>query len=724
VLFRSGFYSEAVVDGENWIISEEAVTKLAEQGRAVRTIRKLDGHSLLDAKCVVPMTRRIVPVLPALFVDTDNATGLVYSVPAHAPYDWLALRDLKTGDERLRAYRVKPESITETSPISIINLAGYGPFPAVDAVNALQAADQLDPKGEEATKEIYSREFHQGTMKDNCQGYSGMKVSDAKEAVLRDLTKQRLADSMYELPEKVVCRCTTKCIVKVLQDQWFLRYSDLSWKESSLKCIAAADVFPEEARQWFVESVNWIKEWPCARRVGLGTPLPWDSEWIVETLSDSTIYMAFYTISHIIRSMGIPVESLTLEAFDYIFLGAGEAASVSASCGISAKTLDSMRAEFLYWYPVDLRNSAKELVPNHLTFFIMQHVALFKPSQWPRGLGVNGMMLMEGVKMSKSKGNVIPVSIAIEEVGADAVRGTLLSSAEGMDDPDWRVKNANDMRDRIEALAPLVEKALASATDVYERPIDRWLMSTLQIRIAAVSQAIEEMKNRTAFQGAFFDVWNDLRWYLKRDSPRRETLRAYGRTWSLLLSPFLPFVAEELNAKLGGKGLVSISRWPEPEGRLADASALLGEWDVSHTIGDVKEILAVVNGQPTRASIFVAPAGRLEQFRKVAEALLAGKKEGDIIKEGLETTSPADRQAAVSLTQSIIKLCRGLGDEVFGRLLAVGVFDELEVLRAASDFIASETGLRTVDVLVYTPSAVPGKKPMNPLPLKPSIVLE
>jgi len=78
----------------------------------------------------------------------------------------------------------------------------------------------------------------------------------------------------------------------------------------------------------------------------------------------------------------------------------------------------------------------------------------------------------------------------------------------------------------------------------------------------------------------------------------------------------------------------------------------------------------------------------------------------------------------VSLIQSVIKLCRGLGDEVLGRLLAANAFDELEVLRSAAPFIASETGLKAVEVLKEVPTATSGRKALNPLPLKPSIVLE
>jgi leucyl-tRNA synthetase len=719
-----GFYSEVIVNGESWIVSNEAAMKLSEQGRAVRVIRRLDGLSLLSSRCVVPMVGRVVPVLPALFVDTDNATGVVYSVPAHAPFDWLALRDLKTGHEKLKAYKVKSETVDGTNPISIIALDGYGQFPAVDAINTLKAVDQLDPKGEEATKEIYSKEFHLGVMKENCLSYSGMKVSDAKGAVTAELSRLRLADKMWELPQKVICRCMTKCLVKVLQDQWFLRYSDPDWKGRSLQCVAEAEMLPEEARQWFVESVKWIREWPCARKVGLGTPLPWDKEWIVETLSDSTVYMAFYTISHIIKANSVGADSLVSEVFDYAFLGTGDLAATSAKSGIPAKVLDAMRAEFNYWYPVDLRNSAKELVPNHLTFFIMQHVALFKPSQWPRGIGVNGMMLMEGVKMSKSKGNVVPITAAIEQFGADTVRATLLSSGEGMDDPDWRTKNADDVQGRISSLPAFLERALNASTDREEMPIDRWLVSTLQQRISLISTSVERLKTRTAFQAAFFDTWNDLRWYLKRTTPRKETLKAYSRAWSLLLAPFVPFTAEQLNESLGGKGLASVGRWPEPDSHLVDVSALLGEWAVERTIADVKGILAVVKGKPTKASIYPAPGERLRLFKKVARGLADGLRDSDIIKQAVGASPPVERQLAASSAVATLKHIRSLGDEVVYRLLSAKAFDEEAVLREAAPFIAAETGIKEVEVLAFSASVTAGKKALNPLPLKPAILLE
>lgn len=46
---------------------------------------------------------------------------------------------------------------------------------------------------------------------------------------------------------------------------------------------------------------GWLNQWACSRSFGLGTRLPWDPQYLVESLSDSTIYMAFYTVAHLLQ---------------------------------------------------------------------------------------------------------------------------------------------------------------------------------------------------------------------------------------------------------------------------------------------------------------------------------------------------------------------------------------------------------------------------------------
>jgi len=66
--------------------------------------------------------------------------------------------------------------------------------------------------------------------------------------------------------------------------------------------------------------LKWVSKRPCARKRGLGTPLPYDKEWIIEPLSDSTIYQMLYLIAHIIRRENIEPENLTETLFDYLYL--------------------------------------------------------------------------------------------------------------------------------------------------------------------------------------------------------------------------------------------------------------------------------------------------------------------------------------------------------------------------------------------------------------------
>ena len=80
-------YVEASVNGENWIISQEAAEKLKEQERKVEVKRSFKGKELIGKSFENPVTKLKFPILPGWFVDPKTATGVVYSVPAHAPYD-------------------------------------------------------------------------------------------------------------------------------------------------------------------------------------------------------------------------------------------------------------------------------------------------------------------------------------------------------------------------------------------------------------------------------------------------------------------------------------------------------------------------------------------------------------------------------------------------------------------------------------------------------------
>ncbi len=685
-------YVKAQVNGEKWIISKKAVNKLKEQLKKVKILDTFKGKNIIGKHFTSPLSTRKMLILPASFVSADNATGIVYSVPAHAPFDWLALRDLQNNPELLKEFDIDTAEVKKIQPISLIKVDGYGEYPAIELVDQLEIKNQNDPKADEATKTLYKKEFHSGVLKEICEDYSGKQVNKVKDILIRDFKEKKIADSMYDLPEPVVCRCMTPCVVKLLEEQWFIKYSDPDWKQETKDTLKQATIYPNSARQWFLNIIDWLKEWPCARKSGLGTPLPWSPGWIVETLTDSTVYMAFYTINNHLKQHNITAEQLNPQVFDYIFYGKGSPQKISEQTNIPEEILDNMRYEFLYWYPLDLRISAKELLPNHLTFFLFQHTALF-PDNLPKGIGVNGMLSIEGKKMSKSKGNFITLKDALNQFGADATRCALLMGGEGMNDPDWRRDTVGDIKGKLRGFRNLTNNIIEKAKQVTTDHLESWLLSMLQHRIMIVTESMEALKTRTALENALFEVWNDFRWYIRRkETLDSVVLKEALETWTRLMAPFAPYMCEEIWSKLDKNGFVSIADWPVIDTKKVDINAEEKENLIKNVLEDTLNILRATKIVPKQIYYYSAASWKWKIY------LMAIKKSesgniiiGDLMKELMSDPELKIVSGKVAkFAQAIIKDINRMPEDMKKRQLQIGALDEAELISDARAFFARE----------------------------------
>jgi leucyl-tRNA synthetase len=495
---------------------------------------------------------------------------------------------------------------------------------------------------------------------------------------------------MYDLPEPVVCRCMAPCIVKVLSDQWFLNYSDAEWKAQAKEVVAQMQIYPEASRQYFLTVIDWLKEWACARTTGFGTPLPWGKGWIVETLSDSTIYMAFYTINKHIREYGIEPEALTREVFDYVFYGKGETTRVCQDSDIPADILEAMRKEFLYWYPFDLRVSAKELVPNHLTFCIFHHAALFPCEHWPRAMGVNGMLMIEGKQMHKSKGNFVTMKNAVDRYGADATRCALLLGAEGMDDPDWRGDNAADIRGKIESLRNVALDIIEKAHNGETGHLEKWLLSRMQQRIGEVTRNLDELKTRTALETALFEVWNDFRWYARRKGETEAAaVKEALEVWLRLLAPFTPHVCEELWSAAGKENFISVAEWPLVDEDKVDVLVEERETMLNELIDDTLNVLRATKISPTRVCYYTAGGWKWRVYRSILEKSVQSEvKVNEVMKELAQDKSLRENMKAVAgFVPKVLKTLSKLSNERKERLANVEFSSEKEFIESAVHFL-------------------------------------
>ena len=127
-------YIEAKVNGKIWILSEEAVEKFRMQKFDIEIVGKVSGSDFLAMNVKNPVTGAVVPVLPGTFVKSNFGTGVVMSVPAHAPYDYIALRDLQKIPQK---YNLSSAMLKSIKQLSLISTDGFSENPAVDIVEKM-----------------------------------------------------------------------------------------------------------------------------------------------------------------------------------------------------------------------------------------------------------------------------------------------------------------------------------------------------------------------------------------------------------------------------------------------------------------------------------------------------------------------------------------------------------------------------------------------------------
>jgi len=717
-------YVEVELGAERWIVSKEAASKLAHQGKVLRTLREMPGREFIGKHVRVPLTGVPVPILPARFVKPDHTSGVVGSVPAHAPFDLVALRELQKDPATIAAYALNPSEMEALAPIQMIIVDGHGPT-AVDLVDAAQITSQSEmEKLDQATNQAYKLEFSRGVMAPNTGRWAGQRVSAAKEAVKRELAAAGLSDIMYEFSASpVICRCGAGCVVKTVHDQWFIRYSDPEWKQKVRDALDGMELIPAETLTYYRNVVDWLNDWPCTRRVGLGTKLPWDNTgWIIESLSDSTIYMAYYTLVPWMKK--IKAEQLDDPVFDFVFLGKGEPSSLSHRTGIAEETLKGLRSEFCYWYPQSYRVSANELIPNHLTFMVFHHLAVFPPSLCPEGIVNLGLGVLEGRRMSSSKGVVFAVSDAVEQFGADVTRLYLMYMCEPWQDFDWRGVQADAHRRQMERFFASAQE-IAAMDRTAEGPMDRWLGSRLQHHVRAVDEAFEGFQTRRALHHAFFLLQQDVKWYLRRGGLNRELLRRVLNTTVRLLAPFTPHVSEEIWEMLGEKGFVSLAPFPEPDASCSDPLSEFREEFIREVAEDIGEIVRVTKIAPKKLSLYSAPPWKWEVFRRA----LSMASEGHLYMSGFMKTvleDPEIKRHAKELSRYAQKIVADIPKLSAEQLAKYRLpLDEQLALSDAREFFASEFNC---EVLVFA-AGDPGKydpadKARNAVPLRPAIFIE
>lgn len=471
-----------VSEKEYYVVTKRAAWNMAFQGTffdmdnfprdqsELQPVLETQGSTFVGTLINAPLSfhKEGVRILPMDSVLASKGTGVVTCVPSDSPDDFATIRDLA---KKADYYGIQKEW-AELEIIPLIDTPAYGNLAAVHLVEKMKINSPKDATQLAEAKDLaYKEGFYNGTML--VGEFKGEKVSDAKDKVKESLMRSGDALPFADPSAEVISRSADECVVAFIP-QWFLNYgeNDKEWQKTVLDYVQEEDglnTYTQETENQFVANLEWLNQWACARTYGLGSKLPWDPKFLVESLSDSTVYMSYYTISHFLHGdkfgktpglLQIAPEKMKDEVWDYVFTRSQDVDAVSKVSGISTADLETMRRSFEYWYPLDLRSSGKDLIPNHLTFFLYVHLALFPKEYWPKSIRANGHLLLNGEKMSKSTGNFLTLSQAVKKFGADATRIALADAGDGSEDANFEEKSANGAILRMFTLKEWIEETL------------------------------------------------------------------------------------------------------------------------------------------------------------------------------------------------------------------------------------------------------------------------
>ncbi|XP_074147818.1 leucine--tRNA ligase, cytoplasmic isoform X2 [Sminthopsis crassicaudata] len=567
-------------NGDIFICTQRAARNMSYQGftkdnGVVPVVKELMGEEIIGAALSAPLTSfKVIYTLPMLTIKEDKGTGVVTSVPSDSPDDVAAFRDLKKKQALRAKYGIKDEMVMPFEPVPIIEIPGLGNLSAPSICDELKIQSQNDrEKLAEAKEQLYLKGFYEGIML--VDGFKGQRVQDVKKTIQKKMIDNEEALIYMEPEKQVISRSSDECVV-ALCDQWYLDYGEETWKKQTSQCLRDLETFCDETRRNFEATLGWLQEHACSRTYGLGTRLPWDEQWLIESLSDSTIYMAFYTVAHLLQGgnlrgqaespLGIRAQAMTKEVWDYIFFKEAPFPKTQ----IPKEKLDKLKEEFEFWYPVDLRVSGKDLVPNHLSYYLYNHVAMWpgQSDKWPKAVRANGHLLLNSEKMSKSTGNFLTLTQAIDKFSADGMRLALADAGDTVEDANFVEAMADAGILRLYTWVEWVKEMVANWDSLRSGPAstfnDRVFASEMNAGIVKTEQNYEKMMFKEALKTGFFEFQaaKDKYRELAIEGMHRDLVFQFIEVQTLLLTPICPHVCEHVWMLLGKPDSIMKAVWP------------------------------------------------------------------------------------------------------------------------------------------------------------------
>ena len=246
-----------------------------------------------------------------------------------------------------------------------------------------------------------------------------------------------------------------------------------------------------------------------------------------------------------------------------------------------------------YWMNVDQYIGGVEHAILHLLYArfytkVLHDLGLTDADEPFKNLLTQGMVLMDGSKMSKSKGNIVSPTEIIEKYGSDTARLFILFAAPPDRDLEWSETGVEGSYKFLNRVWRLVLEIIENTDETQKAEVstadDRQLYYELNKTVKRVTECLAA--GRFSFNtsiSSIMELVNEMYRYKETEAPNYALMREAAVKLVLVLSPFVPHICEEMWQKLGFEHSLYFEKWPE--------------YDESALVLDTVEIVVQLNGK-------------------------------------------------------------------------------------------------------------------------------
>jgi valyl-tRNA synthetase len=421
----------------------------------------------------------------------------------------------------------------------------------------------------------------EGRMTDICGKYKGMKLEDARKAVIEDMGKENILIKFEPLDQNVgVCwRCKTP-VEYVNAEQWFLKTTD--FKKMVLEKSDEMNWYPEfmkiRLEDW-VNSLEW--DWVISRQRYFATPIPlWECE------KCNVVVLARIEDCYIDPTIDKPPVDECQKCGGKL-IGCEDVFDTWMDSSISPLYNTFWYRNdnrFKKLYPMSVRPQAHDIIRTW-AFYTILRCSLLTDEKPFENIMMGGFILSEdGTPMHASLGNVIDPLKIIDKYGSDAFRCYAASCALGEDNP-FRTKDVirgTKLLRKIwnvqQFISNVIKNEKPTKTELID--IDKWALTKYSKLVKKCTKQMDEFDYSQTMKDVEFFLWHELADHYiemikgsiyenKNLDSIKYTLYTIGLGTLKLFATFIPHISEEIYTnyyqQFEKDKSIHVSAWPEPE---------------------------------------------------------------------------------------------------------------------------------------------------------------